>query len=411
MEDSKLIIHNLPTDYTTERLYDLFGSYGEIVEGEFKWSIGFIGFAYPESAEDAFVSMNGTKIEGKEIKIDFPGRKTPVSRLIVKNLPTSDYSAEELKDLFATYGEITECEYKWGYGFIKFKEEDSVQKSTKDLKGTEIVPGKKIYFELQGPNGESKRSESVAADKNGGDAPEGKHAMIGPVRLFVGNLTEGTTKEDLREVAEEHGEIRKVEVKGAYGFVHYNSPDACRQALAVLSTKTLNGQQLRVQLAEIKRGGKVFVGGLNEDVDQEELISLFLAKGSIIEYKFVKKFAFFTFDDTGDAKNACAALTGKTLGDCTLKVAISTADRPIANGDPDACHSCGGHGHISRYCPMDKKDSCHKCGMPGHWAKDCTGSADRSPRARSPLSRGRDPYSRNGRDPYEYPGMAHRSRR
>ena len=46
----------------------------------------------------------------------------------------------------------------------------------------------------------------------------------------------------------------------------------------------------------------MFVGGLNEDVDQEELISLFLAKGSIIEYKFVKKFAFFTFDDTG--KNA-----------------------------------------------------------------------------------------------------------
>ena len=45
-----------------------------------------------------------------------------------------------------------------------------MQKSTKDLKGTEIVPGKKIYFELQGPNGESKRSESVAADKNGKDS-------------------------------------------------------------------------------------------------------------------------------------------------------------------------------------------------------------------------------------------------
>ena len=27
-------------DFTTERLYDLFGSYGEIIEGEFKWSIG-----------------------------------------------------------------------------------------------------------------------------------------------------------------------------------------------------------------------------------------------------------------------------------------------------------------------------------------------------------------------------------
>ena len=49
---------------------------------------GFIGFTFSESAEDAFVGMNGTKIEGKAIKIDFPGRKLPVSRLIVKNLPT-----------------------------------------------------------------------------------------------------------------------------------------------------------------------------------------------------------------------------------------------------------------------------------------------------------------------------------
>ena len=44
----------------------------------------------------------------------------------------------------------------------------------------------------------------------------------------------------------------------------------------------------------------MFVGGLNDDIDQEELIAMFLAKGSIVEYKFVRKFAFFTYDDSGN---------------------------------------------------------------------------------------------------------------
>ena len=54
-----------------------------------------------------------------------------------------------------------------------------------------------------------------------------------------------------------------------------------------------------MRLIALLSGGKVFVGGLNEDIDQDELITMFLAKGSVVEYKFVKKFAFFTFDDVG----------------------------------------------------------------------------------------------------------------
>ena len=68
---------------------------------------GFIGFAYPESAEDAFVGLNGTKVDGKSIKIDFPGRKTPVSRLVVKNLPTvSLYNHVYFYDHYCLYDHV-----------------------------------------------------------------------------------------------------------------------------------------------------------------------------------------------------------------------------------------------------------------------------------------------------------------
>ena len=49
---------------------------------------GFVGYSDADGTEAAYSSMNGSKVDGKAIKIDFPGRKEPVSRLIVKNLPT-----------------------------------------------------------------------------------------------------------------------------------------------------------------------------------------------------------------------------------------------------------------------------------------------------------------------------------
>ena len=75
--------------------------------------------------------------------------------------------------------------------------------------------------------------------------------------------------------------------------------------------------------------------------------------------------------DAADAKKAVKVMNGEELAGAKLKVAISSSDRAIANGDSDVCHSCGMHGHISRFCPADKKDVCHKCGFTGHWAKEC----------------------------------------
>ena len=50
----------------------------------------------------------------------------------------------------------------------QFKEEEALKKSMKELKGTEIVPGRKIYFELQGPNGEAaSKTDAAGEDRNG----------------------------------------------------------------------------------------------------------------------------------------------------------------------------------------------------------------------------------------------------
>ena len=49
--------------------------------------------------------------------VDVTGRMLILSFLL--SVAQSDYSSEELKELFSSHGDITECDYKWGYGFLK----------------------------------------------------------------------------------------------------------------------------------------------------------------------------------------------------------------------------------------------------------------------------------------------------
>ena len=50
------------------------------------------------------------------------------------------------------------------------------------------------------------------------DDPNSVYSKIGPVRLFLGNLNEGTTEEEVLSVVEPLGEIRKIDVK--VGLLH-----------------------------------------------------------------------------------------------------------------------------------------------------------------------------------------------
>lgn len=414
-ESAKLIVTNLPSDHTTELLYDLFGTHGEIVECDCKWGIGFVAFSADEAAEKAFQALNDHVVKGKKIKIDFPGRKEPVQRLIIKNLPPVDFSVEKLLEIFDVHGDIVESEFKWGYGFVRYKQQTSLDDALTAFAECGYMEGdRKLIFEIQSATGEvikkfqhgklSLTGTTVKAERDHGEKMDTDtttstyNENVGPVRLFVGNLTEETTHEDVREVCEPIGDVKKVDLKGNFAFVHFKSPTVCRDALGLLGKKVINGKTLRVQLAEIKRGGKLFIGNLSEGQDQDELIELFAAHGNIVEFQKVRKFAFMSYDDPADAKKAVTALNGHNLNGVRLKVQLSTSEKG-QNSDPDACHGCGMHGHIAKYCPMDKKDTCHKCGGQGHWAKECKGGMNGGSRIRSrspPYGRGRSPVYDQG---------------
>ena len=51
------------------------------------------------------------------------------------------------------------------------------------------------------------------------------------VKIFVGNIAEGVTDSDLREVFEKHGKVTECDVLGSYGFVHVETETEAEAAI------------------------------------------------------------------------------------------------------------------------------------------------------------------------------------
>lgn len=82
------------------------------------------------------------------------------------------------------------------------------------------------------------------------------------MEIFVGNLAQNTTEEDLLALFKPFGEVRSAQVKRdlfsgvskGFGFVEMPGRQHSLTAIAGLNGKELNGQSLRVNEAQPTRG-------------------------------------------------------------------------------------------------------------------------------------------------------------
>ncbi|XP_061092429.1 RNA-binding protein 4.2 isoform X2 [Conger conger] len=69
------------------------------------------------------------------------------------------------------------------------------------------------------------------------------------VKIFIGNLSQDTTAEDLRSVFSQYGTVTECDVLKRYGFVHMDSRGDAEEAIRNLNQKDLNGKLMSVQLS------------------------------------------------------------------------------------------------------------------------------------------------------------------
>lgn len=134
------------------------------------------------------------------------------------------------------------------------------------------------------------------------------------VKIFVGNLSESTTKEELHSLFSEYGKITECDIVKNYGFVHMEEQSDADEAIRNLHHHMLNGQAINVELSKGKpknraRGStKLYVSNISSTCTNQELRAKFEEYGPVLECDIVKDYAFVHMEREDDAMTAIEGL-------------------------------------------------------------------------------------------------------
>ncbi|OMP01738.1 hypothetical protein CCACVL1_03012 [Corchorus capsularis] len=356
-----LYVGDLEQNVVEGQLYDLFSQAGTVVsvrvcrDQNKRSSLGYayVNYSTPQEAANAKETFNFAPINGKPIRIMYSHRdpsirKTGYANVFIKNLDLS-IDNKALHDTFAAFGNVLSCKVvtdnsgqSKGFGYVQFESEEAAQHAIDRLNGMlindkQVYVGKHIRRQERLPNMTPKFTN-----------------------VYVKNLSEKTTDEDLKEVFEAYGTITSAVVmtdqngkSRGFGFVNFQSTDA-----AAVAVENLNGivnddkvwyvgraqrkaereaelkakfEQERISRYEKLQAANLYLKNLDDSIDTtDKLRELFSEFGTITSCKIMldphgvsKGSGFVAFSAPEEATKALAEMNGKMIGKKPLYVAVA----------------------------------------------------------------------------------------
>uniref|UniRef100_A0A673Y5P1 RNA-binding protein 14 n=1 Tax=Salmo trutta TaxID=8032 RepID=A0A673Y5P1_SALTR len=150
----KLFVGNLALDTSQEDLTQLFGPYGEVVTCSLLRQFAFIHLQGDGAADRAIRELNGREFRGRNLVVEESrGRPLNSTKVFVGNL-SAMCSAEDLQELFQTFGKVLECDKvkarlssSAGYAFVHMERKEDAQQAIEALHGT-TFKGRPLSVEL-----------------------------------------------------------------------------------------------------------------------------------------------------------------------------------------------------------------------------------------------------------------------
>jgi len=156
-------------------------------------------------------------------------------------------------------------------------------------------------------DGGNQESMDHSADGAGGAGGSGNADQ----KLFIGGLSWETTEKDLREYFSKFGNIESLTLKmdpatgrsRGFAFIVFSDVATLDKVIAA-GEHVINGKKVDPKKAKA-RHGKIFVGGLTQEISDDDIKSYFQQFGNVVEVEMPidkvknqrKGFCFITFDN------------------------------------------------------------------------------------------------------------------
>ena len=358
---TSLYVGDLDVNVSDSQLYDLFSQVGQVVSVRVcrdlstrrSLGYGYVNYSNPQDAARSLNLLNFTPLNNKPIRIMYSHRdpsirKSGTANIFIKNLDKAiDHKA--LHDTFSSFGSILSCKVATdangqskGYGFVQFESEDSAQNAIDKLNGM-LINDKQVYV------GHFLRKQER----------DGAFNTTKFNNVFVKNLSEATTDEDLKNIFGEFGAITSAVVmrdadgrSKCFGFVNFESADDAAKAVEALNGRKHDDKEWYVGKAQKKserelelkgrfeqsmketvdkyQGLNLYVKNLDDSINDEKLQDLFAEFGTITSCKVMRDpngisrgSGFVAFSTSEEASRALDAMNGKMVVSKPLYVALA----------------------------------------------------------------------------------------
>ncbi|XP_047337784.1 heterogeneous nuclear ribonucleoprotein Q-like [Impatiens glandulifera] len=266
---SEVFIGALPRDVTDGDLEDLCETIGEILEirlvrnkdtGESK-GFAFVAFKTKEAARQAIDELNNKDFKGRTLRCSISESKY---RLFMGNLP-KNWTDDDFSKVIEKAGpgaEVIELikdpqnpGRNRGFGFVEYYNTACADYSRLKMTSPD--------FKIEG----NTPTVTWADPKNSSEHSSAATSLV--KSLYVRNIPENTSTEQVKQLFEHHGEITKVIMpppklggKRDFGFVHYAERSSALKAIEEMEKYEIDGQKLEVCLSK-PQSDKKFDGGVH----------------------------------------------------------------------------------------------------------------------------------------------------
>ncbi|XP_024394224.1 polyadenylate-binding protein 2 [Physcomitrium patens] len=358
---TSLYVGDLESTVSEAQLYEIFSQVGQVVSIRVcrdlitRRSLGYayVNYNNAQDATRALELLNFNAVNGKPIRIMFSHRdpsirKSGTANIFIKNLDKS-IDNKALHDTFAAFGTILSCKVATdpsgqskGYGFVQFEQEESAQTAIEKVNGM-LLNDKQVFVGPFVRRQERDQSGVVSKFNN----------------VYVKNLADSTTDDELKKVFEAYGPISSAVVmrdnegkSKCFGFVNFEHADDAAKAVEALNGKKFDEKEWYVGRAQKKsereaelrakfeqerkeriekyQGVNLYLKNLDDTIDDEKLREIFSEYGTIVSCKVMRDpqgqsrgSGFVAFSSPDEATRAVTEMNGKMVGSKPLYVALA----------------------------------------------------------------------------------------